>query len=378
MSTLRQQIDEAILKQLQQAIAEGAHRRYVGRSSEALESWLQSRFQSHALLANCGTSAVELALRAAGVVPGDEIIIAGYDYPGNFWVIEQLGCVPVLVDVQCDSTEIDLNQLSQAIASNKVRACVVSHLHGQLQQIVQLREWADANQIILVEDACQSLGAEIDGVPLGSIGHIGVLSFSGSKVVSAGRGGALITRDERLFQKAKIASGTGSGAYGLSELTAAIVTAQLPYLEAINDRSANYFDRLQKQVQLNVSAATEMKYLLGKAGARDDWQTEKTKQTEQFQTETGNYRSGLYQAGWVLQTSQQCANVIQRLKHLGVAAGPGFVGFHRRSRRRCRSVGELTNTASLVDRLLVIHHSVAIDERFSSQQLAEEITRVLR
>jgi perosamine synthetase len=358
MNTLRQQIDETILTQFQVALAEGAHRRYVGRHNETLENWLQSRFQSHALLTNSGTSALELALRAVGVAAGDEVILSGYDYPGNFWVIEQLGCVPVLVDIQCDSTLIDFNQLQQA-RSERTRACVVSHLHGQLQQIAQLREWADRNQIILVEDACQSLGAQLNGKAIGSIGHLGIVSFSGSKVISAGRGGALVTQDDKLYQKAKIASGAGSGAFGMSELAAAIVTAQLPLLENINGRCATYFKCLHQQLALAPSIAAQIEFLVDEKSSL-----------------SGN-QSALYQAGWVCKTSQQCTAVIQRLTQIGVPAGAGFLGFHRRSQRRCRPIGDLVNTASLIDRLLVIHHSVAIDERISSQQLAAEITEAL-
>jgi dTDP-4-amino-4,6-dideoxygalactose transaminase len=359
MNTLRQQIDEAILTQLQQAVAGGAHRRYVGRYTEALETWLRSSLRSYVLLTNSGTSALELALRAVGVVPGDEVILSGYDYPGNFWAIEQLGCVPVLVDIQGNSTRIDFNQLQQA-RSERTRACVVSHLHGQLQEIVQLREWADRNQIILVEDACQSLGAQLDGKAIGSIGHLGILSFSGSKVISASRGGALLTQDDKLYQKAKIASGAGSGAFGLSELAAAIVTAQLPFLQSINDRCASYFDSLQQLIENNPQTNAQLKFLV-----------------DTRLTPKNNHQPALYQAGWVCKSSQQCTAVIQRLTQMDVPAGAGFLGFHRRSQRRCRPIGDLVNTASLVDRLLVIHHSVAIDERISSQQLAAEITEAL-
>lgn len=356
MSALRQRIDEAIQERLQQAVAEGAHRRYVGHQTEALKAQLQSLFCSHVILTNSGTSAVELALRAAGVRAGDEIILSGYDYPGNFWVVEQLGCVPVLIDTTADSTQVDLNQLDSA-RSERTRACIVSHLHGQLQHIVHLREWTDKNQLFLIEDACQAMGAKIDGTSIGTFGHFGILSFSGSKVVSAGRGGALLSSDERLFQRAKIASGTGSGAFGLSEIAAAIVTAQLPFLDEINQSCSTFFDSFQQSLAHCAKNAgwLEMKYLAGNQRARRA------------------DSSAFYQAGWVAHSNNQRALLTERLTDAEVSAGAGFVGFHRRSRRRCRAVGDLIHTAALVERLLVIHHSVAIDQRYSAQQLAAKV-----
>lgn len=178
------------------------------------------------LLANSGTSALELRLKSIGVSPGDEVILSGYDYPGNFWVIEQLECTPVLIDVSPESVEVNIDALQRA-RSSKTKACIVSHLHGRLQRVDQIRR-ADDCSITLIEDACQALGAFIDGRPTTSFGHMATLSFGGSKVISAGRGGA-VTRNERLFQRAKIASGAGS-AYSLSELSAAIVAEQLSIL----------------------------------------------------------------------------------------------------------------------------------------------------
>jgi perosamine synthetase len=369
MPTLRQQIDEAIEQRLHQAVSQGAHRCYTGHYTEELESWLSSKFGCHPLLANSGTAALELALRSLGAVSGDEVILAGYDYPGNFWAVEQVGYTPVLVDVQPDSTIMDWNQLDEA-RSERTRACIVSHLHGQVQPIVELRRWADENGIFLIEDACQSFGGQLEGEEkmaldrevihdygktLGSIGHIGIVSFSGSKVISAGRGGALVTRDDKLFQKAKIASGAGSGAYGMSELAAAVVNAQLPFLQTINENTARFFRELQRAISQDPSARAAVKVLFNELSSE------------------GRGQLAMYQAGWVCSSAEIAALWTGRLDKLNVSGGGGFVGFHRRSKRRCRTVSDLVNTASLVDRLLVIHHGVAMDSQFSSQQLATEL-----
>lgn len=90
-----------------------------------------------------------------------------------------------------------------------------------------------------------------------------------------------------------------------------------------------------------------------------------------------SFANAYYQAGWIFESSSQAFAVAKLLCENGISAGSGFPGFHRRSDRRCRTVGTLDNTAGLVDRLLVIHHSVAIDERFSAQQLSALIAEGL-
>ncbi len=258
-------------------------------------------------------------------------------------------CTPVLIDVSPESVDVNIDAL-EAARSNKTKACIVSHLHGHLQKIDQIRRWADDCSITLIEDACQALGATIQGRPTTSFGHMATLSFGGSKVISAGRGGALVTHDARLFQRAKIASGAGSGAYALSELSAAIIAEQLKFLSSINARCSDYFSTVEQMIPKSLPRT-----FLGTT----------TVSAEKYPIE-----NAYYQAGWIFENPAQTLATAKRLCENGISAGSGFPGFHRRSVRRCRTVGTLHYTAGVVDRLLVIHHSVAIDERFNAQQLS--------
>ncbi|MFG0291182.1 MAG: DegT/DnrJ/EryC1/StrS family aminotransferase, partial [Rhodopirellula sp. JB044] len=172
-------------------------------------------------LCSSGSAAVELSLRGVGVKPGDEVIVAAYDYPGNFRTIELLGGKPVLVDVRANGVTIDPASLEQ-IQSDSVRAVIVSHLYGELADVLSIRKICDERGWHLIEDACQVPGAgwrsntgngsdspegsqETDAgfVPVGALADVVAYSFGGSKLLSAGNGGAVVTRDPRVAARLK-------------------------------------------------------------------------------------------------------------------------------------------------------------------------------
>jgi dTDP-4-amino-4,6-dideoxygalactose transaminase len=180
----------------------------------------------HVLPCASGTIAVELALRGLGVVAGDEVILAAYDFGGNFRAIDAIGARPVLVDIGLNHWCLDADLLSQAI-SKSTRAVIVSHLHGTLANMRRIMEVAKDMQLGIVEDACQVPGAIVQGRPAGSWGDVGVLSFGGSKLLTAGRGGALLTSRADVFQRAKIYHERGNQAFPLSELQCAVLPPQI-------------------------------------------------------------------------------------------------------------------------------------------------------
>ena len=131
---------DAIRESVLLALQNGTWGGYDGSNSENLKLALQEKFQCrHSLLTCSGTMAVELALRGVGVNAGDEVILAAYDFPGNFRAIEAIGAKPVLVDVCHGGWSIDTPEIAAAI-SESTTAIVVSHLHGQLVNIQQFRE----------------------------------------------------------------------------------------------------------------------------------------------------------------------------------------------------------------------------------------------
>ncbi len=345
---LKNQICDSVRAAVAQILADESFRRYTGSQCERLSGELSQRFSaSDVLLFSSGTAALEVALRAAGVGRGDEVLLSAYDYPGNFWAIERVGARPLLIDVEPNGWRIAAGRLAQAwedAPAPALKAMVASHLHGQLQDLHAIRDWCEQHGLILIEDACQAIGASLDGKAIGALGHASILSFGGGKVLSSGRGGALLTSRADLAQRARLCAGAGSGPYGLSELQAAVVAAQLPWLNAITDCCRQFFTQLAERLldRPNVSCPYASDLL----------------------------NTSFYQGG--LLTNDPSAT-IEQLTAAGFPAGVGFAGFHRRSRKRCRSWQPLQNTASVAARTVTIHYSAALAPSLSGAQAARLI-----
>lgn len=226
--------DPAVQEALAAVIADGSWGRYHGPHSEKLKAALAEYHDAkHVHLCASGTAAVELALRGLGVEPGNEVILAAYDFEANIKNVLALGAMPVLVDIRPDDAQIDLDQL-EAAASPKVKTVLISHLHGGIVDMPRLRRIADERGWSILEDACQSPGAMIDGRRAGTWGDAGTLSFGGSKLLSAGRGGCVITNRDDVLQRIKLHTWRGNDLSPLSEIQAALL---LPQLKRLDDRN---------------------------------------------------------------------------------------------------------------------------------------------
>lgn len=368
-SSLRDRIQAATVKAAHRVVESGDYRLYSGQHCEQLsEQICQLCGSAESLLTSSGTAAVELALRSAGVGSGDRVLISAYDYPGNFWAIERVGARPVLLDTEQAGWRIDCTRLPE-LGGGPFRAMIASHLHGQLQPLSELRLWCEAAGAVLLEDACQAVGARVDGKPAGSVGHVGVISFGGGKVLSAGRGGALVTSDAGIAQRARIAAGSGSGPYSLSELQAAVVVAQLPWLTEINQLCRGFFAELAACLyghlpahlsdtsRTNLSAAASG-CVLADASAGPQIETPYLAQSA---------HAAFYQAGLLINRLQALVEpppnpverLAERLRNAGVPVGAGFAGFHRRSQRRCDVAQTLIHAPRIAATTLTIHHSAA-------------------
>ena len=195
--------DPEIHEVLQQAFREGWWGMYQAGQCQRLEDWLRNSHQvEHVILCGSGNYAVELGLRALRVGPGDEVILADYDYPGNFLSIHAVGATPVLADVEPRSWNLSLDAVRDAIGP-RTKAILASHLHGGQAPMRELMTLARDKDLLVVEDAAQAPGATVAGRRAGTWGDVGVLSFGGSKLLSAGRGGAFLTPHADVAQRAR-------------------------------------------------------------------------------------------------------------------------------------------------------------------------------
>lgn len=143
---------------------------------------------------NSGYDALHMSLKAAGIGPGDEVIIPAHTFVATCSAVVNAGATPVLVDVAKDFN-IDVRRIEEAITS-KARAIIPVHLNGYMADMVRVMEIAEKHNLIVIEDACQSLGSSIDGKGAGSWGLTGCWSFYPFKILGGyGDGGAITTND---------------------------------------------------------------------------------------------------------------------------------------------------------------------------------------
>lgn len=229
--------DPDVLAALHAAHADGSWGTYLGPHVTRLEERLaETHGMPHVATCASGTLAVEVALRAVGVGPGDEVILGAYDFEPSFLSVHNLGATPVLIDVSPANAGLSPEHLDGAITP-ATKAVLATHLHGGLVRMSAVIDIARRHHVAVVEDAAQASGATVGGRPAGSWGDVGVLSFGGSKLLTAGRGGAILTARPDVFQRARLALGRGIQQWApLSELQAAVL---LPQLQKLPDRTAH-------------------------------------------------------------------------------------------------------------------------------------------
>lgn len=227
-----------------------------------------SRYVGGASVVTCanGTDSLQIAMMALGLRPGDEIIVPVHTYVATAEVIALLGLIPVFVDVDKDTFNIDVDQIESKITP-KTKAIVPVHLYGQCADMESIMKIAAKNNLYVIEDAAQALGVEYtfsDGSKKkgGTIGTIGTTSFFPSKNLGCfGDGGAIFTNDKTLAEKIKMISNHGQKVKyhhdliginsRLDTIQAAILDVKLKYLneyEQKRNEAATYYDNELKEI----------------------------------------------------------------------------------------------------------------------------------
>lgn len=174
------------------------------------ESFSTSIGTSHAVACNTGTSALILALQAAGVNPGDEVMVPGMTFIATIEAVVAVGGIPVLVDVDSNNWNLDVILAATKITT-RTKAMIFVHLHGNPAGVMDARKFCNDNQLLLIEDAAQAHLASIDQKMVGSIGDVAAFSFYPGKNLGAiGEGGCLTTNDLNIYEKAKLIRNWGS------------------------------------------------------------------------------------------------------------------------------------------------------------------------
>lgn len=156
----------------------------------------------YALTVSNGTTALHLALLAAGIKSGDEVIVPDLTFVATANAVSYIGALPIMVDVDIDTLCIDPKAIEKAITP-RTRAIVPVHLYGHPADMDAINEIAKRHGLVVIEDAAEAHGAEYRGRRAGSLGLCGVFSFYGNKVITTGEGGMITTDNEALFLTAK-------------------------------------------------------------------------------------------------------------------------------------------------------------------------------
>jgi perosamine synthetase len=345
-----------IHRALQNAWHSGDWGRYHGANSQQLtERICQLLSVEHTLLCSSGTAAVELALRGLKVGPGDEVILSAYDFKGNFQDLLSLGAIPVLVDLDPASWQLNLEGLAAAV-SPKTKAIIASHLHGGMVPMPELMTFARARRLLVLEDACQMPGAIVSGRPAGTWGDAGVWSFGGSKLLTAGRGGSVFTNSSDIAQRIRLWTQRGNDAYPLSELQAAVLLPQLEQLEQQEIRRLRNVETLR-------SLLSSVPGLIPFPATLPD-------------SRPGFYKLGLQYDPVATGLTRDAFVAAMRLE--GIAIDAGFRALHKiHASRRFRSVGDLPEAKQADENILVLHHPILLTESESDlRQIVQAATRI--
>ncbi|NPV67322.1 MAG: dTDP-4-amino-4,6-dideoxygalactose transaminase [Anaerolineae bacterium] len=226
-----------------------------GPFTKRCNAWLEAQTGARkAMLTHSGTAALEMAAILADIQPGDEVIMPSFTFVSTANAVVLRGGVPVFVDIRPDTLNLDESQIEAAITP-RTRAILPVHYAGVGCAMETIMAIATRHDLIVIEDAAHGILARYGGRELGTIGHLGCLSFHETKNVISGEGGALLVNDERFIQRAEIIREKGTNrsaffrgevdkytwvdlgsSYLPNELTAAFLWAQMEEAHTITER----------------------------------------------------------------------------------------------------------------------------------------------
>ena len=217
----------------------------LGANIDEIEKQVSEKVgRGYAVALNTGTAALHLAMKLAGVKPGDRVFCSDMTFAATVNPAVYEGGVPIFIDTEYDTWNMDPAALEKAFELYPgVRVISAAHLYGTPCKIDEIRKIADRHGAVIAEDAAESFGASYHGRQTGAFGDVSCLSFNGNKIITGSCGGMLLTDDREAAEKVRKWSAQSRDAapwyqhteigynYRMSNIDAGIIRAQLPYLE---------------------------------------------------------------------------------------------------------------------------------------------------
>jgi perosamine synthetase len=243
--------DKEDIKLVKEAISSGMFWA-IGPNIEKFEGMLSQYVGTrYALVFNSGTSALHAVLLACGIEPRDEVIVPSFTFIATANSPLFVGAKPVFADVEAKTFGLDPEDVERRI-TRKTRAVIPIHYGGLPCRINELKALADRHNLLLIEDAAESLGAAIHGKKVGTFGDCAILSFCSNKLITTGEGGAVLTNSAELYEKLKLVRSHGRAEtsnyfssneymdyvtlgynFRMSDITAALGIAQLKKIDTV-------------------------------------------------------------------------------------------------------------------------------------------------
>jgi dTDP-4-amino-4,6-dideoxygalactose transaminase len=239
----------------------GRPAQFVKRFEEAFAAFTGARY---VLAVNSGTAALHVALAAAGVGPGDEVIVTSCSFISSSLAVVLADAIPVFADVDPRTFLLDPADVARKIGP-RTKAILPVHWSGQLCEMDRLMELAAAHNLLVVEDCAQAYGCRYRGKLAGTIGHAGAFSLQQSKHITTGEGGLFVTDDRAMYERACLYANIGMDfihaaqpqgghqAVGMNlrmgELQAAVGLAQLPKMERFNAARAGLVQIIEDELR---------------------------------------------------------------------------------------------------------------------------------
>jgi perosamine synthetase len=200
---------------------------------------------SNAIAVNSGTSGLHLCVRALDICDGDEVIIPSFTFIAVANAVRYERAIPVFVDIDPESSNIDPTKIEAAISSRTV-AIIVPHTFGRPADLMAILDIAERHHLYVIEDGCEAIGAEYEGQKVGTFGDAGVFAFYPNKQITTGEGGVVVTQNAALAKRIRILRNQGRNNsnewlqhtelgynYRISEINCALGIGQVGRLDSI-------------------------------------------------------------------------------------------------------------------------------------------------
>ncbi len=339
-------------------------------------AWLEQRTGSRAaLLTHSCTAALEMAAILAGIQPGDEIIMPSFTFVSTANAFVLRGGVPVFVDILPDTLNIDETKIEAAITS-RTKAIVPVHYAGVACNMEAIMKIAADHDLLVIEDAAQGVMSSYKGRPLGSIGHMGALSFHETKNIISGEGGALLVNDARFTERAEIIREKGTNrsqffrgqvdkytwvdigsSYLPGEIIAAFLWAQMEEAESITRRRLDLWAQYHQWFVALESASAVRRPIVPRECS---------------------HNAHMYYL--LLPSLEQRSRFIERLKERGIQTVFHYVPLHSSpmGHKVGRAAGPMTHTDALSERLVRLPLWLGMEEHlaFIIQEITGAATQV--